>query len=72
MSVVPMTPLIRTTVMPISGVIGKTVVRIACIIGIGYQHDMSLEFSNKHFTVNFQFNIVFIIEVETHFRISSN
>ena len=39
---------IRTTVVPISGVIGPTVVRIANATGIGYRHDGGTRFSNRH------------------------
>ena len=54
-AVVPMNPLIRTTVvpisgvivMPISGVIGKTVMRRASATGSGYRHDGSMTFSYK-------------------------
>ena len=46
-TVVPIPPLIHKTVWPISGVICKTVARIAIPTGIGYQHDRSTRFSNK-------------------------
>ena len=45
--VVRIVSLIRTMVMPISGVIGKTVVQIASAICIGYRHNRSMRFSNK-------------------------
>ena len=38
---------IRTTVVPISGVMGPTVVGIANATGIGYRHDGSIRFSYK-------------------------
>ena len=38
---------IRMTVVPISGVIGPTVVRIANATGIGHRHDGNIRFSNK-------------------------
>ena len=41
-TVMPITPLIRTAVMLISGVIGPTVVPIANATGIGYPHDGSM------------------------------
>ena len=46
-TVMPITPLIRMTVVSISGIIGKTVMRIASATGIGYQSDSSMRFSNK-------------------------
>ena len=46
-TVMPISGVICTTVMPIRGVIGLTVVRIANVIGIGYRHDGSIRFSNK-------------------------
>ena len=53
-TVVPISGVIRTTVVPISGVIGPTVVRIANATGIGYRHDGSIRFSNKHtYALNF-------------------
>ena len=54
--VVPVTPLICSMVVPISGVTSLTIMRIACAIGIGYRHDGSMGFYNDHFTVNFVFN----------------
>ena len=47
MMVVPITPLIRTRVVPISCIIGKTIVQIASDTGIGYRHARSMRFSNK-------------------------
>ena len=52
MKVVPISSVIRTTVIhttvvPISGVIGPTVVGIANATGIGYRHDGSIRFSYK-------------------------
>ena len=41
------TPLLGTTVVPICGVIGKTVMRTTSAIGIGYRHDGSMRFSIK-------------------------
>ena len=38
---------IRTTVVPISGVIGPTVVRIANTTYIGYRHEGSIRLNNK-------------------------
>ena len=38
---------IRTTVVPIRGVIGPTIVRIANATGIGYRHDGSIRLSYK-------------------------
>ena len=46
MTVVLIMPLIRMTVVSISGIIGKTVIQIACAIGIGYQYDMGMILSN--------------------------
>ena len=46
-SILIMAEAIRTTVVPISGVIGPTVVGIANTTGIGYRHDGSIRFSNK-------------------------
>ena len=46
-TVVPISGVIRTTVVPIRGVIGPTVVRIANATGIGYRHDGSIRFSYK-------------------------
>ena len=42
-------PLICLTVVPISGVIDKKVVRIAYVTGIGYRQDKGLRLSNKQF-----------------------
>ena len=47
MTVVPITPLIRKMVMPISGVICMILVRIASATDIGYRHNGSKRFSNK-------------------------
>ena len=46
-AVVPITPLIHTTVMQISSIIDKTAVRIASVTGNGYRHDGCMRFSNK-------------------------
>ena len=48
MTVVPIMPLIRTKVMPISGAIGRTILRIANATSIGYRHDQRMKYSNKH------------------------
>ena len=45
LTVVLITPLICMKVVPISSIIGKTVLRIASATGIGYQHDRSMRFS---------------------------
>ena len=46
------------TVVPISGVIGKAVVRIASATGIGYRHDRSMRFSNRlTYALNWYFAI---------------
>ena len=56
----PITPLIRTTVVPLSGVIGPTVVRIANAtgIGIGYLHDGRMRSANKLSTYAFNYSFV--------------
>ena len=56
MTVVLKTPLIRTMVVPIRGVISKTVMRIASSIGIGYWHDGSMRFFNR---LTYAFNYYF-------------
>ena len=59
MTVVPIMPLIRTTVVSISDVIGPTVVRIANATGIGYRHDSSMRFSSK---LMYALNYCFVIK----------
>ena len=64
-TVVPIMPLIRMKIVPIRGIIGPTVVRVADTTGIGanttgigYQHDRSMRFSNKLTRVfNYQFPV---------------
>ena len=46
-TVIPITPLICTMVVPISGVIGKTVVPKASATGIGCRHDGRMGLTNK-------------------------
>ena len=43
MTALSITPLNRTTVVPIIDIIGQTFVWIACAIGIGYPHDGEFE-----------------------------
>ena len=49
---------IRTTVMPVSSAIGKTVVEIASATCVGYRQDRSMRFSNKlTYALNYLFAI---------------
>ena len=56
-TVVPISGVIRTTVVPISGIIGPTVVRIANATGIGYRHDGSILSDKLTYALNYQFVI---------------
>ena len=44
--VVPIKPHTCTMAVPISNIISKTVMQIACATGIGYRHDRSMRFSH--------------------------